>query len=306
MVGAAKSHDGKAVIIERLLGERGEENQIIDAARAMAARVLTTFSEGLNEKLASPVEVDLEGVDVARMADAKPADPASHALTIASSPLSPDTLVMAADAAAVAILVNVLFGADEALPPVPIERPFTPTELDVANLAFKEFAQIVNGWGERSLEMRFPLPSAMTGEELKRKVLRDGPAVRLAFSVTFNGSKGAITVFMPQRVLMHRAGGAEAGADWRPQLNAELMRSSVALKAVLPLGRMTLGEIGSWREGEVIPLPAEAQSDARLLARDKTLFVCEFGKLGQNYTVRVRQPFDAGQDFLEGLMLHRN
>ncbi|RVC06359.1 flagellar motor switch protein FliM, partial [Mesorhizobium sp. M7A.F.Ca.CA.002.15.2.1] len=31
-------------------------------------------------------------------------------------------------------------------------------------------------------------------------------------------------------------------------------------------------------------------------------FVCEFGKLGQNYTVRIRQPYDAGQDFIDGLM----
>ncbi|TIL62581.1 MAG: flagellar motor switch protein FliM, partial [Mesorhizobium sp.] len=43
-------------------------------------------------------------------------------------------------------------------------------------------------------------------------------------------------------------------------------------------------------------------SHARLSARDKTLFVCEFGKLGQNYTVRVRHPYDAGQDFIDGLM----
>jgi flagellar motor switch protein FliM len=29
--------------------------------------------------------------------------------------------------------------------------------------------------------------------------------------------------------------------------------------------------------------------------------VCEFGKLGANYTVRVRHPYDAGQQFIDGL-----
>ena len=37
-------------------------------------------------------------------------------------------------------------------------------------------------------------------------------------------------------------------------------------------------------------------------ARDQVLFVCELGKLGQNYTVRILQPFDAHEDFVEGLI----
>ena len=70
----------------------------------------------------------------------------------------------------------------------------------------------------------------------------------------------------------------------------------------MPLARMTLGEIAGLHEGQVIEIEEEAQSQARLSARKKTLFVCEFGKLGQNYTVRVRHPFDAGQEFIDGLM----
>ena len=54
--------------------------------------------------------------------------------------------------------------------------------------------------------------------------------------------------------------------------------------------------------GQVIELEGDAQSQAKLSARQKTLFVCEFGKLGQNYTVRIRHPFDAGQDFIDGLV----
>ena len=46
----------------------------------------------------------------------------------------------------------------------------------------------------------------------------------------------------------------------------------------------------------------QAQSKALLSARQKTLFVCEFGKLGKNYTVRIRHPFDAGQDLMDGLL----
>ena len=80
------------------------------------------------------------------------------------------------------------------------------------------------------------------------------------------------------------------------------MRSTVTLEATMPLARLTLGDLAGFEPGQVIEFEETAQSHAKLSARDKTLFVCEFGKLGQNYTVRIRHPYDAGQDFIDGLM----
>jgi flagellar motor switch protein FliM len=68
---------------------------------------------------------------------------------------------------------------------------------------------------------------------------------------------------------------------------------------------MTLGQISGLQVGQVIEFEPEAQSQAKLSARQKTLFVCEFGKLGQNYTVRIRHPSDAGQDVMERLAAGR-
>ena len=70
----------------------------------------------------------------------------------------------------------------------------------------------------------------------------------------------------------------------------------------MPLARMTLGDLALLQAGQVLEIEENAQGRARLSARNKTLFVCEFGKLGQNYTVRINQPYDAGQDFIDGLM----
>ena len=80
------------------------------------------------------------------------------------------------------------------------------------------------------------------------------------------------------------------------------MRSSVRLEAVMPLTKLTLGQIASLREGQVIAIDAGAQSSALLSARNNTLFVCEFGKLGQSYTVRVSRTYDATRDLMEGLL----
>jgi flagellar motor switch protein FliM len=80
------------------------------------------------------------------------------------------------------------------------------------------------------------------------------------------------------------------------------MRSAVRLEASMPLTRLTLGQIAGLHEGQVIAIDATAQSSALLKARNNTLFVCEFGKLGQHYTVRISHPYDAQQDLMEGLL----
>jgi flagellar motor switch protein FliM len=113
---------------------------------------------------------------------------------------------------------------------------------------------------------------------------------------------------MPQRVLLKHRGDTvpakndEHGATWGERLGEEVMRSAVRLEATMPLPKMTLGEVAALRAGQVIAIDPAAQSRALLSARKQTLFVCEFGKLGQNYTVRVRHAYDAAQEFMDGLL----
>jgi flagellar motor switch protein FliM len=254
------------------------------------------------------VTIELKSVDIARLSDVKPEDTSRFAMAIGASPLSSDALVMLIDADAIAVVVSALFGGDPDLPVTPIERELSPTELDVAGMVFHEVATSVNGWGARALDIKFPLPPAITGTDLKRKILRDGPAVRLVFSFSIGTTVGSLYLHMPQRVLMHRTGtaasetGSAVASDWRQRFNDEVMRSKVVIEATMPLQRMTLGELTGLEAGQIIELAPNAQSEARLSARDKTLFVCEFGKLGQHYTVRVKDPFDEGKDFMDGLL----
>jgi flagellar motor switch protein FliM len=227
-------------------------------------------------------------------------------MTIAPSAVSADALLLLIDAGAIAVLVSALFGADPDLPTVPIERDLSPTELALVNMVFHQIAMAVNGTGARSLEIRFPIPPAITGEELQKQLLRDGPAARLVFEVSTPTGRGTIELFMPHRVLLsHRADGNGAdratAAKWGAHFGEEIMRSVVRLDAAIPMASMTLGELAALRPGQVLEMPQTAQAETRLSAKDKTLFVCEFGKLGANYTVRVRHPYDAGQQFIDGL-----
>jgi flagellar motor switch protein FliM len=299
----------RAYIIERLVGETGEPDRVTDAARALVERAVPAIREGLKQTLALDLTIETAGVEVSRMAEAKP-DGDGHALTVAASPASPDALVLTMDADAVALIVSALFGGDPGVAIAPIARDLSPTETVVASRVFDEIARGLSASGDKSFEPSLPLPQAVSGSELKKHVLRDGPGVRVVLAVSTPGGAGKIVLTMPQRLLLKGAdaGGAQkqgATGQWRQRFSEEVMRSGVELQATMPLARMTLGQLSGLRVGQVIEFEGEAQSQAKLSARQKTLFVCEFGKLGQNYTVRVKHPFDAGQDIMEGLVASR-
>jgi flagellar motor switch protein FliM len=308
MTGSLNPADMRAYIVERLVGATGETGHVITTARALAERVLPGIRKGLAGSLSAPVSVEIGSVDVTRLTAARPAQEDNGAMTVVASPSSPDALVLVADSRAIAILVSALFGGDPDIPVAPIERPLSPTEIEVATMTFEEVAKAVNGSGPRAFGLKLPVPAAFAGADLDARVMRDGPAVRIDLAVAAGPSSGRISLFMPQRVLLkHRGGpvapGQAAGSerDWGERFGEEIMRSSVTLEATMPLARMTLAEVACLRPGQVIELGDDAHHAAKLSARHKTLFVCEFGKLGQNYTVRVRQAFDVRQDLIDGL-----
>ena len=297
MSAPASPAETRAYIIERLVGDTGEPERVIEAARALAERSLPLMLASLNAELAFSVNMEVKNVELVRFASARHDGSGHQAMTIVPSESSPDALIMIAEPDAIAIVLNALFGGDPEMPISPINRPLSPTETAIA--------EAVNGSGERAFNLRFPLPRPISGAEMAKQVVRDGPAVRVDLAV-FNGAgSGTITMLMPQRVLVKHRGDAlasSANADFGAKFGEEVMRSSVRLEAVMPLTKLTLGQIASLREGQVIAIDAGAQSSALLSARNNTLFVCEFGKLGQSYTVRVSRPYDATRDLMEGLL----
>ena len=309
MASPASPAEMRAYIIERLVGETGEPDRVTDAARGIIERSIPAIRDGLKQHLSLDLTIELAEVDLSRLADARP-DGDGHAMMVAASAASPDALVLTIDPDAVALVVGMLFGGDPGIAVTPIRRDLSPTEAVVASRVFEEIVKGISQAGDKSFDLVLPLPGVMSGAELKKHILRDGPGVRLVLAISAPAGTGRIMLTMPQRLLLKGAGAGGAqktgpAAQWRQRFSEEVMRSGVELQATMPLARMTLGQITGLQVGQVIEFEGEAQSQAKLSARQKTLFVCEFGKLGQNYTVRVRHPFDAGHDIIEGLVAAR-
>lgn len=308
--------DLRAYIVERLVGDTGEPQAVLDAARSLAERAAPKISAALNAQFAAPLPpLAVEEVALCRFADAARHDEPLAAFLVVASPSSPDALALGLDALALGAAVGAMFGADPDLPPVPVGAEPSAIERDVAAMVLGECVAAVNGSGPRAFGLDGPLPAPLTGAALARVSLRDGPAVRIRCRLGAEGGPpgGAILFSMPQRVLLkHRGPPTETPAasgpaapepkpDWSAHLGDEVMRTGVALSAAMPLGRLTLGDIAALEPGQVLAIEAQATAQVRLSARGRTLFSGELGRLGPRYTVRIGEPLDAARDLLDSL-----
>lgn len=302
----------RAYILERLVGDTAEPDRITAAARKFAQRAIGALAEGINQLLSNPIEVELEAIELGRYGQALSSTSEKNAVAVVQAAISPDALLLDLEPDCVSMLVAACLGADPEFRPIAIDRPLTPIELDVATAVFQEVATTFNGSGSRSLQLRMPVSRAFSGPEIRKHVLRDGPSARLVFTLKASNATGRLAVTMPQRVLLNARDEGKIGNEpvsetndanvWTERLGEEVRKSSVTLEAAVPLAQMSLGELSMLTVGQILELPAGAQASTRLSSRNTTLFVCEFGKIGQNYSVRIKHPFDESQDFVDRLL----
>ena len=92
------------LILEKLVGATGATDKVMGASRSLAIRAVPLVAKNLNEGLTDPVDFTLKTVEVARIADIRPAPGGYHAMTIAPSAVSADALTLSPDAAFAAVM----------------------------------------------------------------------------------------------------------------------------------------------------------------------------------------------------------
>ena len=98
------------LIVERLTGETGNPDHVLDTARACAARCVPDIAGYFEETLNTTVEVELGDIEICRMADVRLPEGSFGAMVVATAEISPDALFMTLDAEAITIAVGALLG----------------------------------------------------------------------------------------------------------------------------------------------------------------------------------------------------
>jgi flagellar motor switch protein FliM len=219
--------------------------------------------------------------------------------------------VLACGTSFVIALMEHLLGALPEAVEEPMPRPLSVIELDLAVMVFDKIGSVlrsaVNAQGgfEPSLDAPHNIEErARLSEEHPDEF---GAAVKM--TITLGKTTADFMVIVPQKVLLKtvitppKAKNQSAKSEeWAEQLSEQVRRSQVTLEARIRLQSLTLDTISKLAAGDIIPFMEKEEVRVEVSANSKDLYVCEFGRSGENYTVRVKDNINSDDELLKHLM----
>ena len=209
-------------------------------------------------------------------------------------------------------LVEALLGAEPTSIEEPAPRSLSKIEIDVALPVFHGIAEVlrtaVNAPGGFEPVVGRPYNSAERAKP--DPALEDVFAASIDMTIGLGPVLSTFSVIVPQstllktRIISRKGAGEDRNAktEWTEQLEEQVRRSAVALEARIRLESLTLDTLSRLQAGDVIPFHDGQDVRVEVSANGRDLYVCEFGRSGSRYTVRVKDTHGSEQDILRHIM----
>lgn len=300
------------MVLARLTGSLGDNRTIGRIGAEIGALYADFLPDVFESETGLPIKVDYAGCESGLFSELiSRIGPNFSTVDVALRNWCPHFVIAAGNGLSIALMATMLGALPEDIAD-PEERPLSLIELDAAALVFSKVAGVlrsaitVPGGFEPVLETPVNRPDRIASD------LEQGGdfvlAVRL--SVLLAPVASEIIIIIPQKALLKTRitppkaslKMQAANTEWADHLNEQVRRSHVTLEARIQLKALTLGTIARLAPGDVIPFFDEEDVHVEVNANGKELYACEFGRSGQNYTVRVKDNTTSDEELLRHLL----
>jgi flagellar motor switch protein FliM len=219
--------------------------------------------------------------------------------------------VISARRGAVFALVEAMLGGDGSQPAYAGKRPFSKIETRIAGAFFERLAKALSAAVAPVAATTFALAAPANTIDFDVVGGKGTPVIAATYNLEALGRGGEIVVAVPQAAIvsMRKAFERTPAKDltrpdprWTQQIEREITRASVSLSAVLDERQMTLGDIARLRVGQVLHLRATPRTRVHLECDGERMILCQFGRSGGVYTLRVEDFVDREREFMNDIL----
>lgn len=216
------------------------------------------------------------------------------------------------DSPVLVTLVEILLGAEPTTIDEPQPRSLSKIEIDMALPVFHGIAEVVcsavhAGAGAEPVVARPVNGAERAGPD---PAIEDVHAAAIDMTIGLGPVLSTFSVIVPQSVLLKTrivspdgaGGNQKMKPEWTEHLEEQVRRSAVTLEARIRLESLTLNTISRLQPGDVIPFRDGQDVRVEVNANGRDLYVCEFGRAGSKYTVRIKDTHGSEQDILRHIM----
>ncbi|MBQ0710478.1 MULTISPECIES: FliM/FliN family flagellar motor switch protein [unclassified Ochrobactrum] len=299
------------VLAENVLRAAGLSGDDLKSLAHVFKDASTHFCDRLKHGCAAAFDIEagqVEGTD-----DAAFADILDKAAIIA--PLKAErwgcTLYLTADATLVFSVIEAMFGAQGNVGSVDEDRPFGMLEQKISALLAGHLASSLDQVFAGNGQALFAAGECIDTAEFDRENFERSRLFACRIDVTAAGKTGRVHLLLPRSTHkpMQDAVAAflrrpmnQADPSWAKKMRQEVSRALIELEAFIQQGSMTLDALSLLEVGQVLKLPANAMEQVRLRAGNQQLFKCTLGKSGIHFTVKVGDPVNQEEDFIDELV----
>jgi flagellar motor switch protein FliM len=297
--------------IQSLFGSASASIDRLPMFRAVFERAASTCAQELRAFAISPPQLTVASVESGAAAEIF----AQHDGAIAAGTLHAAgwnaRLLISARRSAVFGIVEMMLGGDGSQPAYAGKRPFSKIETRIAVAFFERFAKALGASVASVAAAQFTLEAAANSIDFDAIGGRNTAVFGVKLNLEVLGRSGEIAIAVPQSAIapLRQAFSRTTSKDslrpdprWAQQIEREITKASVTLRAVLDERPMRLGEISHLRVGQVLELKATPRTRVNLECDGERLILCQFGKSNGVYTLRVDEFVDREQEFMNDIL----
>ncbi|AYG65193.1 MULTISPECIES: FliM/FliN family flagellar motor switch protein [unclassified Rhizobium] len=308
---AYKAQTMDRTLFARLTGNLGDQA----ALAKLGATFTQVYAEFLPDIVKSETGLDVNiayaGCQSGPMSDLIAGLGGNHALVNGSLRNWAPKFVLGCGAGFIMTLMEHMLGARPEDMEAAVARPLSVIELDLSVMMFDKIANVLRSAVNAPGGFEPYLDPPYNVEDRPKTVGDEGNdfAAAITMAISLGKSISHIVIIVPQCDLLRTVVSAPraknpttASQAWSDQLSEQVRRSQVTLEARVRLQSLTLDTISKLAVGDVIPFMDTDEVRVEVSANSKDLYICEFGRSGENYTVRVKDNVNSDDELLRHLM----
>ncbi|MEP9375432.1 FliM/FliN family flagellar motor switch protein [Aquabacter sp. CN5-332] len=305
---AAVSHQD---IRDMLLDAAGLSLDKLPMLHVIFDRMATHCADGLRQYAASQAYYSLSNLESGRIGDMLEMYEANAVAGVFHVPEWDSHIIVGFDRDFVFTMVEVLFGGDGSEPPVDDERSFSNIEIRIAQALFEQMGKALATSFALVKKATFTFQRLETRMDFAVIGRRNNLAIASKFLLQAINRGGEMFVIIPQSALtpmrqrLSRVTADDVSTrdpNWTRHIRSEVNRAEVTLRVIMEERQVTLGDVADLKVGQVLKLQATPRSKMKLESSDHPLFWCTLGQAEGSYVVRVEDPVDLEQEFLDDII----
>ncbi|WP_412057559.1 FliM/FliN family flagellar motor switch protein [Bartonella sp. DGB2] len=219
--------------------------------------------------------------------------------------------------ALISLVVDAFFGADQSNVSNRGGRPFSVSEIEIANTFAQLFAQSLDGvFGDGDNTLL--LYQKTLANSPPQKELPFGQTALFSCTIHLKTEENIspsvpvnqLTLLMPrtchhpiQEVVAKALHAPSVASDplWAKRLRQEVRRTNIKVEAVITQSNLPLSALSKLYKGQVLPLPPNAIQNIKLQSGQQALYKGSLGKIGSHFSVKISNQINEEEEALNEL-----